>query len=298
MGRPDPYGLYQQAFTPWEWHEAIFARARERGILPFSSPFDPTAVALLRGPRCAGHKTASAEIVDLPLIREIGRTGKPIFMSTGMATLAEIDAALTAARDGGAAEVILLACTRPTRPRPARPACSPSPPLEAAFGVPVGLSRTTPRGSGSRLRPSPRAVAVEKHVTLDRADGGWTRPSPLEPDELAALVRERRRVARGRSPRFGPTADEQAVLRLRRSLYVVADVAAGDEVTTENVRSIRPPGPAPDALATVLGRRFTRAATRGTAFTWDLVQRPCPGQPRAKATSRAKPSASAGRSGR
>lgn len=267
------YRLYQQAHTPWEWHEAIFARARERGVLPFSSPFDPTAVALLEDLGAQVYKTASAEIVDLPLIREIGRTGKPILMSTGMATLAEIDAALTAARDGGAAEVVLLACTAayPASPSEARLLAIPT--LEAAFGVPVGLSDHTPGIGVAVAAVALGAVAVEKHVTLDRADGGVDSAFSLEPDELAALVRESAAASLAVGPaRFGPTADEQAVLRLRRSLYVVADVAAGDEVTTENVRSIRPAGGLPpDTLATVLGRRFTKAATRGTAFTWDLV---------------------------
>lgn len=267
------YDLYTQAHTPWGWHRPLFERARRHGLVPLSSPFDPSAVALLEELGTQVYKVASAEIVDLPLIREIGRTGKPVIISTGMATLGEIDAALTAARAGGAGAVILLVCTAayPATPDEARLLAIPA--LREAFGVPVGLSDHT-RGVGvSVAAVALGAVVIEKHVTLSRADGGVDAAFSLEPAELAALVTETDAARRAvTAPRFGPTPGEVDVLRLRRSLYVVAGVRAGDAVTTENVRSIRPAGGLPpDTIAVLLGRRFTQDAPRGTPMSWDLV---------------------------
>lgn len=268
------YELYQEAHTPWDWHAPIFARAREHGLLPFSSPFDPTAVAFLEDLGVDVYKTASAEIVDLPLIREIARTGKPIVMSTGMATLAEIDAAVTAARGAGCTQLVLLACTAsyPADPQDAHLATIAL--LRDAFDCPVGLSDHT-RGIGVGVAAvALGAVCLEKHVTLDRADGGVDSQFSLDPDELALLVREAdaARLASAGGPRVGPTESEQAVLRLRRSLYVVRDVRAGEEVTRDNVRSIRPAGGlAADQIELVLGRRFAADAARGTALSWDLL---------------------------
>jgi N-acetylneuraminate synthase len=266
--------LYREAHTPWEWHEPLFARAREHGLLPFSTPFDPTAVEFLERCEVALYKTASAEIVDLPLLREVARTGKPILMSTGMATLAEIDAAVSAVRDAGCTELVLLACTAsyPAEPDDAR--LGNIAVLEEAFGVPVGLSDHT-LGVGAALAAvALGACCVEKHVALSRGDGGVDSAFSLEPDELALLRRESEvawRATRSGTA-FGPTESEQAVLRLRRSLYVVTDVRAGDEVTPDNVRSIRPAGGmAPALLDTVLGRRFSAAVTRGTPLSWELL---------------------------
>jgi pseudaminic acid synthase len=268
------YQLYQEAHTPWEWHQAIFERARERGVTPFSSPFDPSAVALLEDLGVELYKTASAEITDLPLIQEIARTGKPLVMSTGMATLGEIDAALDAARNAGGSEVVLLACTASYPADPVDARLSNIALLRDAFGVPVGLSDHT-LGIGVALAAvALGAVALEKHVTLSRADGGIDAEFSLDPEELAVLVRESEpaRAAAQSGAGFGPTESEQSVLRLRRSLYVVADVRAGDPVTSHNVRSIRPSGGLPpDALPLVLGRRFTREVERGTPLAWDLV---------------------------
>lgn len=267
------YDLYAEAHTPWEWHEAMFTRARERGIIAFSSPFDPTAVELLEGLDAPAYKIASAEVVDLPLIREVASTGKPMVISSGMATLGEIDAALSAARDGGCRELVLLACTAayPATPEEARLLSIPA--LQSAFGIPIGLSDHTPGIGVSVAAVALGAVAIEKHVTLARADGGVDSDFSLEPAELAALVRETDAARRAVSPpRFGPTEHERDTLALRRSLYVVADVRAGDEVTRANVRSIRPAG----GLATVeidrvLGRTFARDVARGTPLNWDLI---------------------------
>lgn len=268
------YQLYQEAHTPWEWHKPIFDRAREKGLVPFSSPFDPTAVAFLEDLGVEVYKTASAEIVDLPLIREIARTGKPIIMSTGMATMGEIDAAVTATRDGGCSELILLACTSsyPALPQDVR--LSNISLLEKAFGVPVGLSDHT-RGIGVSIAAvALGAVCIEKHVTLDRADGGVDSEFSLNPEELTLLSHEAdaARLSSIGAPKVGPTKSEQAVLQLRRSLYVVADVRAGDTLTRANVRSIRPSGGlATDQIDIALGRTFSVDVPRGTPLTWDLI---------------------------
>jgi len=268
------YQLYQEAHTPWEWHKPIFDRARELGLLPFSSPFDPTAIAFLEDLGVEVYKTASAEIVDLPLIREIAATHKPIIMSTGMATLREIDAAVSAAHDGGCSELILLACTSSYPALPEDAHLSNISLFEQAFGVPVGLSDHT-RGIGvSVAAVALGAVCIEKHVTLDRADGGVDSDFSLNPAELALLTREVEAARQSSiSPaRVGPSQSEQAVLRLRRSLYVVADVSAGDPVTRDNVRSIRPSGGlATDQIEIVLGRKFSADVSRGTPLTWDLI---------------------------
>lgn len=265
--------LYEEAHTPWHWHAPMFERARDRGLIPISSPFDPTAVELLESLDAPAYKIASAEVVDLPLIREVAGTSKPMIISSGMATLAEIDAALSAARAGGCTSLVLLACTAsyPASPDDARLLSIPT--LEQAFGVPVGLSDHTPGIGVSVAAVALGAVALEKHVTLSRSDGGVDSAFSLEPPELAALVREsdaaRRAVA---PPQFGPTESERDTLALRRSLYVVSDVRAGDRVDRENVRSIRPSGGLPtDELNTVLGRRFVVDVERGTPMAWDLI---------------------------
>jgi pseudaminic acid synthase len=268
------YELYQEAHTPWEWHEPIFSRARAAGLVPFSAPFDPTAVELLESLGAEVYKTASAEIVDLPLIREIARTGKPMIVSTGMATLSEIEAAVSAAADAGCTQLVLLACTASYPADPADARLANIPLLQSAFGVPVGLSDHTLGIGVAVAAVALGAVLVEKHVTLSRDDGGVDSEFSMTPAELALLCEEAERARQGAvSPaQVGPTEAEQDVLRLRRSLWVVQDVHAGDPVTTDNVRSIRPAGGLPpDQLSVVEGRRFTRDATRGTPLTWDLV---------------------------
>lgn len=268
------YSLYQEAHTPWEWHEAIFDRARQAGMVPFSTPFDPTSVEFLEGLGVELYKTASAEIIDLPLMREIARTGKPIIMSTGMATMSEIDAAVTAVSGNGCSQLVLLACTAAYPAAPEDGRLRNIAVLREAFGVPVGLSDHT-RGIGVAVAAvALGAVAVEKHFTLSRDDGGVDSEFSLDPAELRALVTESRAAALavGRPAEFGPTPDEEPVLRLRRSLYVVADVEDGDVISSENVRSIRPSGGlAPEEFARVEGRSFRRAVKRGTPLTWDLT---------------------------
>ena len=267
------YELYQEAHTPWDWHEVIFERARARGLTAFSSPFDPTAVELLEKLDAPLYKIASSEMVDLPLIRLVAATGKPVIISTGMATLAEIGAAVDAAREAGCTELCLLACTASYPAPPEESNLRRIPVLAEAFGLPVGLSDHT-HGIGAPIAAvALGAQVIEKHVTLARADGGVDSAFSLEPAELAALVTETERawLALG-TGKVGPTEHEKEGLRFRRSLHVVADVRAGDPVTEANVRSIRPAGGlAPDAIGAVLGRTFTRDAAVGTPLTWDLV---------------------------
>lgn len=268
------YQLYAEAHTPWEWHEPIFARAREQGLVAFSSPFDPSAVEFLENLDVELYKTASAEIVDLPLIREIARTGKPIIMSTGMATLSEIEAALDAARGAGCTQLVLLACTASYPADPADARLANIALLREAFDVPVGLSDHTLGIGVAVAAVALGAVCVEKHVTLAREDGGVDSEFSMTPEELRLLSVESRAAhlaATGRAA-IGPTEAERAVLRLRRSLYVVQDVRAGEKVSAENVRSIRPAGGlAPDEFEAVCGRSFTRDVSRGTPLSLDLI---------------------------
>ncbi len=267
------YALYQRAHTPYEWHEPIFARARQHGLTVFSAPFDPTAVDLLESLDAPAYKIASSELVDLPLIRLVAATGKPVIISTGMATISEIDAAVSAAREAGAEQIVVLACTA-AYPAPAADSNLRRIPLLAdLLGVPVGLSDHT-EGIGAPLAAiGLGASLIEKHVTLTHDDGGVDAAFSLDATELAALVRESERAwsALG-TTRIGPTAAEAEGLRARRSLCVVTDVTAGEVVTRDNVRAIRPAGGLPpDAIGTVLGRTFRTDAPIGTALAWDLL---------------------------
>ena len=243
------YQLYDRAHTPWEWHRPIFERARELGLIVFSSPFDPTAIELLEELGSPAYKIASSELVDLPLIRLAAATGKPLIMSTGMASIGEIDAAVRAAREAGCPTPVLLSCTA-AYPAPVEAAnLRRLPVLADAFQTVVGLSDHTP-GIGVALAAIALGAAViEKHVTLDRIDGGVDSAFSLEPAELAALApRPRRPGARSARPQIGPTHRSRKRLRFRRSLYVVADVRPATPVTVENVRSIRPAGGLPPDL--------------------------------------------------
>jgi len=267
------YQLFERAHTPWDWHQPIFERARARGITPFSSPFDRTAVELLEKLDASMYKIASSEITDLPLVRLAASTGKPIIISTGMATVKEIAAAVEAAQQAGATDVTVLSCTASYPAPPEETNLRRIPVLAQMLELPIGLSDHT-MGIGVPLAAvAYGACLIEKHVTLDRADGGVDSAFSLEPAELKALRVESERAwqALG-TTHIGPTEAETESLRFRRSLYVVADVKAGDPVTEQNVRSIRPTGGlAPDLIGTVLGRTFSADAAKGTPLTWDLI---------------------------
>lgn len=267
------YELYQEAHTPWEWHEPIFALAADLGLAAFSSAFDPTAIEFLESLDVPAYKVASSEVTDLPLVRGMAATGKPLIISTGMATLAEIDAAVRAARSVGNEQLVVLACTASYPAPPEASNLRTLPVLAGAVDTHVGLSDHT-LGIGAAIASvALGATVIEKHVTLSRADGGVDSAFSLEPAELAALRTETETAWRalGRVS-FGPSSAEAEGLRFRRSLHVVADVRAGEPVTAHNVRSIRPTGGlAPDAFDTVAGRSFRTDVAKGTPLTWDLL---------------------------
>jgi N-acetylneuraminate synthase len=243
-------------------------------VLPFSTPFDPTAVAFLESLGTEVYKTASAEIGDLPLLREIARTGKPVIVSTGMASIGEIEAAVEAIRGAGNSRIVLLACTAayPARPEEAR--LGNIAVLRDVFDLPVGISDHTLGIGVSVAAVALGATVVEKHVTLGKDAGGVDSGFSLTPAEFARLVEgaEQARLAVASGTAFGPTQDERAVHALRRSLHVVADVRRGDRVSADNVRSIRPSGGlSPDDFTIVAGRSFQVDVERGTPLTWDLL---------------------------
>ncbi|MFJ7210839.1 pseudaminic acid synthase [Amycolatopsis sp. NPDC098790] len=272
-GGENLYKLYEKAHTPWEWHAPLFERARSHGLEIFSSPFDPTAVELLESLDAPAYKIASSEIVDLPLVELCAKTGKPLVISTGMANVAEIDAAVRTAREAGNEQLIVLGCTASYPASPTESNLRGLPLLAGLTQTLVGLSDHTPGIGAPVAAVALGAVAIEKHVTLARADGGVDSEFSLEPSELAALVTETHRAweALGQ-PVLGPRESEKEGLRLRRSLYVVEDVRAGDEVTAANVRSIRPAGGlAPAEITKVVGRTFRVDAAKGTPLTWDLI---------------------------
>lgn len=267
------HDLYNEAHTPWDWHEALFARGRELGIAVFSSPFDATAIALLEGLGAPAYKIASFEVVDLPLIRRVAQTGKPLIISTGMASFDEIGEAVGAAREARAVGLMLLHCTSgyPTPPTESNLATIPH--LAAAFHVQVGLSDHTPGHAVPVAAVALGAVAIEKHFTLKRSNGGPDAAFSLEPDELKALV-EGVKVAWQAVGKvdYSVSESERGNLNLRRSLYAVADIAAGEAFTERNVRSIRPGfGLPPKHLPEVLGKRARRGIARGTPMSLDLV---------------------------
>lgn len=267
------YDLYANAYTPWEWHEPIFDLARELGLTLFSSPFDSTAIDLLEKLDAPAYKVASSEIVDLPLVTRMAETGKPMVISTGMATLAEIDAAVRAARATGNEQIIVLGCTASYPAPPEESNLRRIPTLAATLGVQVGLSDHTPGVGAAVAAVALGATLIEKHVTLSREGGGVDASFSLEPSELRSLRVETERAwsALG-SAVVGPTPHEQEGLRFRRSLFVVSDVRAGEVVTQANVRSIRPAGGlSPAAMDTVLGRRFSVDVPRGTPLSWELI---------------------------
>lgn len=272
-GGKNLYQLYTEAHTPWAWHAPIFERAREHGLVPFSSPFDATAVELLEDLGAQVYKIASLEIADLALLRLVARTGKPVIISTGAATVTDVDTAVRTIRGEGNDQVVVLACTSSYPASPAESNLRSIPVIRDTFDVVVGLSDHTPGIGAAVAGVALGAALLEKHVTLARADGGVDSDFSLEPAELAALVTETERgwQALGRV-RLEPTPGEAESRRLRRSLYVVQDVRAGDLVTAENVRSIRPAGGLePVHLDVVLGRAFRQDVARGTALGWDLV---------------------------
>jgi len=267
------YELYQEAQTPFEWHAAIFERARKRGVIIFSSPFDETAVDLLDGLGAPAYKIASFEAVDLPLIRYTAAKGKPLIISTGMANLAEIEAARDAALGAGAPGVVLLHCVSSYPATFADANVRTVTDMTQRFGCPIGLSDHTPGTAASVAAVAMGACVIEKHFTLARADGGPDAAFSLEPNEFKALVDDTKAAwaALGQA-HYDVLGSERGSLLFRRSLYVAADVKAGEPLTRANVRSIRPGnGLAPAHFDEVLGRTAKRDLTRGEPLAWDML---------------------------
>jgi N-acetylneuraminate synthase len=270
------HDLYREAQTPYEWHPALFEQATKRGVILFSSPFDETAVDLLSGLDAPAYKIASFEAVDLPLIRYAAARGRPLIISTGMANEAEIAAARDAALAGGAGGVILLHCVSSYPASFADANLRTVPDMAARFGCPVGLSDHTPGTAASVAAVALGACVIEKHFTLARADGGPDAAFSLEPAEFAALVRDCRDAwaSLGRA-HYDLLGSEAGNIQFRRSLYVVADVAEGELLTRDHVRSVRPGnGLAPDAINAVLGRPAARALRRGEPLGLEMLAPP------------------------
>jgi pseudaminic acid synthase len=267
------YDLYNEAHTPWEWHAEIFERTRSQGMIPFSTPFDNTAVDFLETLDAPLYKIASFEVTDTPLIRRVAETGKPLLISTGMASVEEIQHAVDAATEVGNDQVVLLKCTSSYPARASDLNLLTIPAMRERFGCLVGLSDHTRDNVSSIVSIALGATVIEKHMTLDRAEGGVDSAFSLEPPEFAALVRECEVAwtARGHA-RFGASTAEEGSLQFRRSLYCVRNVAIGERFTPENVQAIRPGyGLPPSDLGSILGRRASVDITRGTALSWAHV---------------------------
>ena len=267
------FDLYKKAYTPWEWHEAIFDRATKHKMLAFSTPFDRTAVDFLENLNAPCYKIASFENTDLPLIRYVAATGKPMIISTGMATFDELDETVEAARAAGCKDLVLLKCTSTYPSTPDDSNILTIPEMRARYGCEIGISDHTMGIGVSVAAVALGATLIEKHFTLKRADGGVDSAFSMEPQEMAQLVIETERAwqAMGKVQN-GPTEKEKASLVFRRSLHVVADVKAGEKLTSTNVRAIRPGnGIAPKFYDEVIGKTAKRDITRGTPLSHDLI---------------------------
>jgi pseudaminic acid synthase len=267
------YKLYGEAYTPWEWHKPIFDRAHELGMIPFSTPFDDTSVTFLESLGVPCYKIASFENTDLPLIRRVAATGKPMIISTGMASVAELDETVRAAREAGCKDLILLKCTS-TYPATAEDTnILTIPHMRELFRCEVGLSDHTMGIGVAVASVALGATVIEKHFTLSRADGGVDSAFSMEPAEMVQLIVETQRAweAMGQV-KYGPTDAEKKSLQYRRSLYVVKDLKAGDVLTKDNLRAIRPGlGLPPKYQQQVLGKAVKISMKRGTALDWECL---------------------------
>ena len=267
------YDLYEEAHTPWDWHKPMFNYARELGITMFSSPFDPTAVDLLEDLNAPAYKIASFEAVDLSLIRYVASTGKPMIISTGMADAEEIAEAIAAARDGGCCELAVLHCVS-GYPAPAEDYnLATIPDMIERFGLVTGLSDHTLDNTTAIASVVLGGAIIEKHFTLDRAGGGPDDSFSLEPAEFTQLCTNAKTAwaARGQVD-YGRKSSEQGNVIFRRSLYVTKPIAAGEEITADNVRSVRPGhGLAPKHFDAVIGRRAARDLVFAQPLTWDCI---------------------------
>jgi N-acetylneuraminate synthase len=267
------YALYKEAYTPWEWHKPIFEYCRELGLIYLSTPFDETAVDFLEELDVPCYKIASFENADLPLIRKAAATGKPMIISTGMATIAELDETVRTAREAGCRDLILLKCTSSYPATPENTNILTIPHMAKLFDCQVGLSDHTMGIGAAVASVALGATMIEKHFTLSRADGGVDSVFSMEPDEMRNLVAATKRAwqALGKVI-YGPTGKEKKSLIFRRSLYIVQDMKKGDILTRENLKAIRPGlGLPPKYYDMLLGKRVDRDVQRGTAVSWELV---------------------------
>jgi pseudaminic acid synthase len=268
------YELYEEAYTPWDWHPALFAKGKELGIPVFSTPFDTTAVDFLEKLEPPAYKVASFEMIDLPLVRRIASTGRPVIMSTGMASPAEIAESVAAFHSAGGRDLALLHCVS-GYPTPVEQSnLRRIPELAAEFGCPVGLSDHTLGVEVAIASVALGACLIERHFTLRRADGGPDSAFSLEPQELRALVLGVKAAFEALGTGAPTRAEvEKESMVFRRSIYVVRDIGAGEPFTDKNVRIIRPGyGLAPREMPKVLGRKTRHALSRGTALTWDVIE--------------------------
>lgn len=267
------YHLYEKAYTPWEWHEPIFKRCKELGILGFSTPFDATAVDFLEKLNVPCYKIASFENIDLPLIKKVAQTGKPMIVSTGMASVAELDELVRTVRENGCQDLTLLKCTSSYPSTPEGTNLLTIPHMQELFRCKVGLSDHTLGLGAAVASVALGASVIEKHFTLARADGGVDSAFSMEPVEMAQLVREceTAAVAMGKVS-YDLQEQEKKSLQFRRSLYIVEDMKSGDVITEKNMRSIRPGlGLSPKYYNMMIGKTVNRDVKRGTKLSWDLI---------------------------
>ncbi len=267
------FDLYAEAMTPWEWTSALFACAKERGLACFSSPFDTTAVDFLEEHDVVAYKVASFELVDIPLIEYIAKTGKPMIMSTGMASVEEIDNAVNAARGAGNTQLALLRCNSGYPANPNEMDLNAIPFMRDRWNCEIGLSDHTLDSTASIAAVALGASIIEKHIIARRADGGPDSAFSTEPEELTQLIQQLNDTwsAMG-SARFGPSEREKSSIAFRRSLRASTKLKAGDLVTSENVRSMRPAGGLlPAHMKDLIGRRITKDLEVGSPITWDVL---------------------------
>ncbi len=267
------YSLYQQAYTPWEWHKPIFDRCKELGVIGFSTPFDATAVDFLESLDVPCYKIASFENTDLPLIRKVASTGKPMIISTGMATVADLDETVRTARESGCKDLILLKCTSTYPATPDNTNILTISHMRDLFNTQVGLSDHTMGIGVAVASVALGATVIEKHFTLSRADGGVDSTFSMEPEEMRQLVIETERawLSLGKIS-YGVTEAEKKSLIYRRSLYITKDMQAGDTLTIDNLRAVRPGlGLSPKYYDILLGKSIHKNIKAGTPFNWDLL---------------------------
>ncbi|MBK6445838.1 MAG: pseudaminic acid synthase [Bacteroidetes bacterium] len=267
------HDLYSLAYTPWEWHASIFNRAKEKGMLAFSSPFDEMAVDFLESLNVPAYKIASFENTHHPLLRKVAKTGKPIIMSTGVSTLSDIDESVRILRDAGCNDLILLKCTSTYPATPENSNISTIPHMSQLFDCPVGLSDHTMGIGTSVAAVALGATVIEKHFTLKRSDGGVDSAFSLEPTELSSLVVETERAFQSLGKiNYGIIAAEEKGKQFKRSIYISRDMIEGEEFTEENLRIIRPGfGLEPKYFERILGKKIRKSVVQGTPLTWDLL---------------------------